>query len=114
MSILLAEFGLMPLPDQWLLRAATFWNAIAALPPTSLYKRWLWMPAPGLLVCRRRSGVRGMISVSDKVLWIMLTSRSCLPTSGSAGMLSEIIWTFALGPILLRNHVSARTRELVC
>ena len=38
-SILLAEFGLMPLQDQWLLRAATFWNAIVALPPTSLYKK---------------------------------------------------------------------------
>ena len=37
-SILLAEFGLMCLPDQWLLRAATFWNALAALPPTSIYK----------------------------------------------------------------------------
>ena len=59
---------------------------------------------------RRRSGVQGMISVSDKVLWITLTSRSCLPTSGSAGMLSGIIWTFALGPVLLRNHVFARTR----
>ena len=38
-SILLAEFGLTCLPDQWLLRAATFWNALAALPPTSIYKR---------------------------------------------------------------------------
>ena len=38
-SILLAEFGLMSLPGQWLLRAATFWNALAALPPTSLYKK---------------------------------------------------------------------------
>ena len=51
-----------------------------------------------------------MISVSDEVLWIMLTSRSCLPTSCSAGMQSGIIWTFAVGPVLLRNHVSARTR----
>ena len=39
MSILLAETGLMPLPDQWLLHAATFLNAIAVLPPTSLYRK---------------------------------------------------------------------------
>jgi hypothetical protein len=37
-SILLAEC-MMCLPDQWLLRAATFCNALAALPPTSIYKR---------------------------------------------------------------------------
>ena len=107
-SIPLAEFGLMPLPDQWLLRAATFWNGIVALPPTSLYKKMALDACT--LVCRRRSGVQGMISVSDKVLWITLTSRSCLPTLGSAGMLFGMIWTFALGPVLLRNHVSARTR----
>ena len=35
----LAELGLMCLPDQWLLRAATFWNALAALPPGSLCKQ---------------------------------------------------------------------------
>ena len=39
MSILLAEFGLMRLPGQWLLRAPTFWIALAALPPGSLYKQ---------------------------------------------------------------------------
>ena len=39
MSILLAEFGLMWFPDQWPLRAATFWNALAALPPGSLCKQ---------------------------------------------------------------------------
>ena len=38
-SILFAESGLMCLPDQWLLRAATFWNALAALPPGSSYKQ---------------------------------------------------------------------------
>ena len=38
-SILLAEFSLMCLPDQWLLRAATSWNALAALPPTSIYRK---------------------------------------------------------------------------
>ena len=38
-SILLAEFGLMCLPAQWLLRAATFWNALAALPPTPVYRK---------------------------------------------------------------------------
>ena len=31
-------------------------------------------------------------------------SRSCLPTSGSAGMLSGIFWTFAQGPVLLRPY----------
>ena len=36
-SILLAEVGLMCLPYQWLLRAATFWKALAALPPASLH-----------------------------------------------------------------------------
>ena len=40
-SILLAECGLMCLPDQWLLRAATFWNALAALPT------WLFIQADG-------------------------------------------------------------------
>ena len=37
--IALAEIGLMCPPDQWLLRAATFWNVLAALPPGSLYKQ---------------------------------------------------------------------------
>ena len=45
MSILLAEFGLMCLPDQWLLRAATFWNALAPGP-------WLFIQADGS-VCLR-------------------------------------------------------------
>ena len=78
--ILLAEFGLMPIPDQWLLRAATFSKVGMQSQPCHLLhytKRWLWMPAPGPLVCRRQSGIQGMISVSDKVLWITLTSRSC-------------------------------------
>ena len=44
MSILLAESGLMCLPDQWLLRAATFWNVLAALPPGFLYK-WMALDA---------------------------------------------------------------------
>ena len=39
MSILLAEFGPMSLPDQWLLRAATFWNVLAALPPTVIHRK---------------------------------------------------------------------------
>ena len=30
--ILLAEFGIKSLPDQWLLRAAGFWNSLASLP----------------------------------------------------------------------------------
>ena len=38
-SVLLAKIDLMCLPDQWLLRAATLWNALAALSPTSIYKR---------------------------------------------------------------------------
>ena len=37
-SVPLAECGLMCLPDQWLLRTATFWNALAALPPGALHK----------------------------------------------------------------------------
>ena len=37
----------MCVSDQWLLRAATFWNALAALPPGSSYKQmalnaWAW------------------------------------------------------------------------
>ena len=44
-----------------------------------------------------------MISVSGKVLWVTLTSRSCPPTSGSAGTLFGMVWTFALGPVLLKR-----------
>ena len=38
-----------------------------------------------------------------------LTSRSCSTTSGSAGMLSGMNWTFAPGPVLL-THTSVHTR----
>ena len=55
-SILLAEFGLMCLPAQCLLWTVTFWNALAALPPGSYTKRWLWMPATGPLACRGNQG----------------------------------------------------------
>ena len=58
-SILLAEFGLMCLPDQWLLRAATFWNALAGLQPGSTYKQVARMPALGPQVCPAQSGVQG-------------------------------------------------------
>ena len=44
-SILLPELGLMCLPDQWLLRAATFWNACS--PAT-----WLFTQAYGSLCMR--------------------------------------------------------------
>ena len=108
-SILLAEYGLMCLPDQW----------HSAQPPSgmrlqpchlALYtSRWLWN-CLGPLVCRAQSGQQGMICVSGRMTWITLTSRSCLPTSGSAGMLSGITWTFALGPVLLRTHACAHTR----
>ena len=37
-SVLLAEFGLRGMPDQWLLRAAGFWNSLAALPQANLYR----------------------------------------------------------------------------
>ena len=58
-SIILAELGLTCLPDQWLLRAATFWIALAALRPTSIYKRMAldasaW--AKGVSSATRRTG----------------------------------------------------------
>ena len=71
--------------------------------------RWLWMPAPGPLVCLAQSGAQGMICVSGRMTWITLTSRSCLPTSGSAGMLSGMTWTLVLGFVLLRTHARAQT-----
>ena len=38
-SVLLAEFGLRSMPDQWLLRAAGFWNSLAALPQANVFRR---------------------------------------------------------------------------
>ena len=69
-SILLAELGLMCLPDQWLLRAATFWNALAALPPTSIYQRMAldasaW--AKGVSSAIRRTGYHLPISQGDMI-----------------------------------------------
>ena len=57
MSILLAKFGLMCLPDQWLLRAATFWNALAALPPTSIYTKMAFNASAW--ATSMSSGIRG-------------------------------------------------------
>ena len=37
-AILLAELGLLALSDEWLLRAAKFWNNLAALPSDNIYK----------------------------------------------------------------------------
>ena len=65
-TIPLAEFGLMCLPDQWLLCAATFWNALAALPPTSIYKRMAWN-AKGVSSAIRRTGNHLPISQGDMV-----------------------------------------------
>jgi hypothetical protein len=97
--ILLAELGLQSLPDAWLLRRATFWNALAALPPASLYKKMaLNTCAWCLLACLKPSGKRDMIWRLDRTPWTLLTSRSCAPTSDSAGVLSEEVWTFAPGP----------------
>ena len=90
MSILLAEFSMKCFPDQWLSRAATFWNALAALPPGSLHKQTALNASRGPLVCPAQSGVQGMICVSGRMTWITVPSRSCLSTSGSAGMLSGI------------------------
>ena len=36
--ILLAEFGIKSLPDQWLLRAAGFWNSLASLPIGNVFR----------------------------------------------------------------------------
>ena len=36
--ILLAEFGIKSLPDQWLLRAAGFWNSLASLPVGNVFR----------------------------------------------------------------------------
>ena len=38
-KILTPEMYLMCLPNQWLLRAATGWNALATVPPASLYRQ---------------------------------------------------------------------------
>ena len=107
MSIFLAEFGPAVDPRSVALRAATFWNALAALPPGSLYKQ---MALAGPLVCPSQLGVQGMICVTGRMTWITLTSRSCFPTSGSAGMLFGIIWIFALESDLLKTHACAHTR----
>ena len=100
LSILLAEFGLMCLPDQWLLRAATFWNALAALPPTSLYKRMDLDASPwakGVSSAVRRTGYHLPISQGDMVhIDIRVLSahlRQCRDAVWE-------IWTFALGPVL--------------
>ena len=37
-AILLAELGLQALSDEWLLRAAKFWNNLAALPPDNIHR----------------------------------------------------------------------------
>ena len=99
-SILLAEFGLMCLPDQWLLREATFWNALAPCHLHPYTKRWLWIPPPGPRVCPTQLHVQGITFLPARATWFTLTSRSCLHTSGSAGMLSGKILTSALGPVL--------------
>ena len=60
----------MCLPDQWLLRAATFWNALAALPPTSMYKRMALNAsalAKGVSSAIRRTGYHLPISQGDMV-----------------------------------------------
>ena len=38
-AILLTELESRALPDLWMIRAAKFWNSLAALPPCHLYKR---------------------------------------------------------------------------
>ena len=37
--ILLSEFGIKSLPDQWLLRAAGFWNSLASLPAGNVFRQ---------------------------------------------------------------------------
>ena len=55
------------------------------------------------------------ICVSGRMIWIRLTTRSCLPASGSAGMLAGITWTIALGPVLLRTYAcSCAHTSLIC
>ena len=106
-SILLAECGLMCLPDQWLLCAATLWNAHAARPPGSIQKQM------ALDACASSMSRAIRVTWFDLggVTWIILTFRCCLPTSGSAGMLFGVSWTFARGPVLLGTHVCAHTRN---
>jgi hypothetical protein len=66
---------------------------------------------PGPLACPRPSEKGGKIWRSDRAPWTLLPSRSCAPTSYSAGMLSAKILTFALGPVRLRKRgTTARTR----
>ena len=108
MSIPLAEFGLMCVSDQWLLRAATFWNALAALPPGSLYKQmalnaWAWASSmsraimgAGYDLCIRQDYIDhiDIQVVSSHLRWRR-----------------DAVWdTFALGPVLLRTHACAHTR----
>ena len=38
-AILLTELDCMSLPDMWLVRAVKFWNSLANLPPSHLYRR---------------------------------------------------------------------------
>ena len=83
MSILLAEVGLMCLPYQWLLRAATFWNALAALPPASLHKK-MALGACAFSMSRAIGGTGYDLSIRQ-IDMDFLTSQSSLPTSGSAG-----------------------------
>ena len=110
MSILLAEIGLMCLPNQWLLRAATFWHTLAALPPGSLYKEMALDACACVSSMSRAIRGRGYDLCIRQDDMDHIDSRSCLPTSRSTGMLSGITWTFALGPVLLRTHACAHTR----
>ena len=54
------------------------------------------MPPPGPRVCPAQLDVHGITFLLARVSW----SRSFRRISGSAGMLSGKIWTFALGPVL--------------
>ena len=95
----LAELGLMCLPDQWLLCASTFWNALAALPPGSLCRQMAldacaWVSS----MSRAIRGTGYDLCIRQDDMDHIDIQVSCSP-SGSAGMVSGILLLQGWQPI---------------
>ena len=59
-SILLAELGLKSIQDEWLLKAAKFWNSLAARSPHDIYKRMALDSCASAVARNRRIWARSM------------------------------------------------------